>query len=385
MIFNKRPCFLAPSISGLLVLLTAALTPSGVSSEEVRLWIGTTTPNSGGSRGIYTATLDSETGKLSAPILAGEIQSPGFLTFHPKLEVLYSVCQRAEGGGGVAAWRPAPKTGKLELIGTQPIGDGGAAHLATDAAGKFLFTAQYGAGTVAMFPLDSDGEILPRCDVQKHEGSGPNQARQKSAHPHWVGVGPGDQYLYVPDLGIDQVVIYRIDRDNQQLKRVGEAACPAGGGPRHMKFHPRFPRAYVLNELTLAVTTFALDASSGMLSSLETVPTLDESLKEIPNKASEIRIHPTGKFVYAANRGHDSIAVFEVKPDGNGLKFVELEAIRGSWPRNFNLDPTGKWLLAAGRNSNTISVFSVDESSGRLTFTGQVVQCPTPICIEFAR
>jgi 6-phosphogluconolactonase len=150
-----------------------------------------------------------------------------------------------------------------------------------------------------------------------------------------------------------------------------------------MKFHPNGEFAYVVNELDLSVTVFAFDADGGTLDPIQTITTLPEELREVPNTASEIRIHASGRFVYAANRGHDSIAVFQVDAESGMLKFVERESIRGSWPRNFNLDPSGKWLLAAGKNSNTISVFSVEPQSGGLVFTGRSVYCPTPICIAF--
>ena len=150
-----------------------------------------------------------------------------------------------------------------------------------------------------------------------------------------------------------------------------------------MKFHPNGKFAYVLNEMQLSVTAFRYDAEAGTLDAMQTISTLPESLQEIPSSASEIRIHPSGQFVYAANRGHDSIAAFRIDPTTGELTFIEREPIRGSWPRNFNLDPTGKWLVAAGRNSNTLAVFRIDPETGGLIFTGKSVSCPTPICVEF--
>jgi 6-phosphogluconolactonase len=150
-----------------------------------------------------------------------------------------------------------------------------------------------------------------------------------------------------------------------------------------MKFHPNGKFVYVLNELEMSISAFEYDAEAGELDPLQNISTLPEELREIPSTASEIRIHPDGRFVYAANRGHDSIAAFQIDQVTGELTFIEREAIRGSWPRNFNLDPTGKWLLAAGRNSNTISVFRIDPQTGGLIYTGKTVNCPTPICIEF--
>ncbi len=367
-----------------LVLLLAVSFGSRALAEEATVWIGTITPQGGQSKGIYRATFDPATGNLTTPELAAEIASPGFVTVHPNGRRLYSVCELPnKQGPGVAAFEISENGRSLRLLNMQPIGDGGAAHLAVDRSGRCLFTAQYGGGSVAVLPLDADGRIQPRSDLAEHEGSGPNEARQKGPHPHWVGVDAANRFLFVPDLGIDRVMIYRMNLDEGKIERHGAGVCPAGGGPRHLKFHPNGRFAYVLNELQMAVTAFAYDAEAGTLTPMQTISTLPEELQEVPSKASEIRIHPSGRFVYAANRGHDSIAVFQVDPDSGKLTFVEREAIRGSWPRNFNLDPTGQWLLAAGRDSNTLAVFRIDPATGGLVFSGKSVYCPTPICVEF--
>lgn len=355
-----------------------------LSADQAAMWIGTTTPRGGESKGIYRVTLDTETGDLTRPTLAAEVDSPGFVTIHPNGSRLYSVCRLPDGrGGGVAAFEISEDQPALRPLNTQPIGDGGAAHLCLDQTARCLFTAQYGGGSVAVFPLGPDGEIQPRSTLVEHEGSGPNQARQKGPHPHWVGVDPGNRFLFVPDLGIDQVVIYQLDLAANGIRRHGVGHCPSGGGPRHMKFHPNEKFAYVLNELQLSVSAFEYDAQAGKLETIQTISTLPESFREVPCTASEVRVHPNGRFLYAANRGHDSIAAFTIDPTSGELTFVEREAIRGSWPRNFNLDPSGKWLVAAGRNSNTLAVFHIDLDTGGLIYTGKTVNCPTPICVEF--
>jgi 6-phosphogluconolactonase len=328
--------------------------------------------------------LNLETGELAAPELAAEISSPGFLALHPNGTRLYSLCRLPQSqSGGVAAYAIAAEDGSLTLLNTQPIGSGGAAHLAVERTARCLFTAQYGDGSVAVFRLDENGKILPRSDLVRHQGSGPNPARQRGPHPHWVGTDLANRFLFVPDLGIDQVVIYRTDLDAGRIVHHGRGSCPPGGGPRHMKFHPNGRVAYVLNELQMTITVFQYDPQAGTLDARQTISTLPRDLQEIANKASEIRVHPSGRFVYAANRGHDSIAAFKVDMSTGELTFIEREAIRGSWPRNFNIDPSGQWLLAAGRDSNTIAVFAIDTATGGLVFSGKIVNCPTPICIEF--
>ncbi|MFV1967815.1 MAG: lactonase family protein [Pirellulaceae bacterium] len=368
----------------IVVLASLLLLGGSAMAEEATVWIGTSTPRNGESKGIYRASLNLETGNLSEPELAAEIGSPGFVAIHPKRHRLYAICQLPDGrGGGVAAFEISDDQKRLRLLNTEVIGDGGAAHLAVDPTGRCLFTAQYGGGSVAAFPLDSDGRVLPRSALVEHEGSGPDEKRQKGPHPHSVNVDPVNRFLLVPDLGIDQVVIYRMNLEDGRIERHGCGRCPAGSGPRHMKFHPDGDFAYVVNELQMSVTAFAYDSEAGTLDAIQTISTLPEDLREIPNSASEIRIHPNGRFIYAANRGHDSIAAFQIDPESGKLTFIEREAIRGSWPRNFNLDPSGKWLLAAGRNSNTLSVFAIDPETGGLIFTGKTVPCPTPICVEF--
>jgi 6-phosphogluconolactonase len=245
-----------------------------------------------------------------------------------------------------------------------------------------LFTAQYGSGSTAAFALGDDGRVLKRSSLIRHTGSGPNKSRQGEPHPHSTVVDPTNRFVMVPDLGTDKIVVYKFDPATAELKTHGHGEVPAGGGPRHMKFHPGGRFAYVVNELDLSVTAFDYDAKQGTLVPIQTISTLPEDEREVPSSCSEIRVHPSGKFLYAANRGHDSIAAFTIDPQTGKLTFVEREPIRGCHPRNFNVDPSGKWLLAAGRDSNTISVFKIDEQTGGLVYTG-VVNSPAPICIEF--
>lgn len=366
----------------LWILLALCCLGSNGWGEKATVWIGTGTSQGDPDHGIYRAVLDLETGRLTQPEVAAKIGSPGFLALHPDGNRLYSVCRLANGEGGVAAFKIGSDLSSLELLNTQPIGDGGAAHIAVDRSGRCVFTAQYGGGSVAVFPLDENGELKARSMLAEHEGSGPNQARQQRPHPHWVGTSPDNRFLFVPDLGIDKVMIYRIDPENAEIEQHGSAVSPAGGGPRHMKFHPNGHFTYLLNELHVSVSAFRYDADAGTMQRFQTISSLPKGLWEMSNSASEIRVHPNGKFIYAANRGHDSISVFRVNANTGRLRFVEREAIRGSWPRNFNLDPSGQWLLAAGRKSNTISVFRVDSKTGGLVFDGQVVNCPDPICVE---
>ena len=356
-------------------------------AEQVDVWFGTTVTKKGLSKGIYHANFDTETGELSKPTLAMEVDSPGFLAMHPNGEMLYAAA-RESGKGVVVAYKINHVNEQVTLTKANSItiGDGKAVHLSVDRSGKFLLTAQYRGGSTALFDLADDGSIVSRRQLLKHQGgSGVVKKRQDKPHAHWVGTSPDNQYVFVPDLGMDKVVIWKLDAATATLSPHGFGVCPPGSGPRHMKFDPTGTRIYVLNELTLSVTTFDYDKAVGTMTPVQTVEALSEATKakEVFNSASEIRVHPSGKFVYSANRGNDTISVFRVDPATKDLSIVEVEPIRGSWPRNFNLDPTGKWLIAAGQKSNTATVFSIDQSTGELTYVRKSVTVPSSICVLF--
>lgn len=362
----------------------AWLSPSG--AAEIDVWIGTGGSNL--SRGIYHCTLDDQTGKLSASRLVAEITGPGFLAKHPRLNVLYAV-GTLEGKPSVVAYvigKDASNKANLTLLNAVEIGDGGAAHLAVDATGKMLITAQYGGGSVAAFALRDDGGVERRTQLTKHQGGSQVVAdRQKASHAHWVGFAPDNRFAFVPDLGLDQVVIYRVDPIQARLQPHGHGQLPAGAGPRHMKFHPQGKQIYVLNELDLTVSVFDYDPQQGTMTRKQTIPAVpkEEWALEQTASASEIRVHPSGRFVYSANRGHDTISVFAVDATTGELNVIQRTPIRGATPRNFNLAPSAKWLLAAGQDSHTLASFAINNETGRLTYNRSVVFVPTPICVLF--
>ena len=254
--------------------------------------------------------------------------------------------------------------------------------MATDRSGRCLFTAQYGTGTVAAFPLAADGKILPRSALVRHTGTGPNHERQEGPHPHFVGTDANNRFLFVPDLGSDQIIIYEMNLDNGTLKPHGNGEVPPGSGPRHLAFHPNGRFAYVANELSNTVTVFEYDASAGTLKAIQTTDGLPkESQKNLCTNA-EIYIRPDGEFLYVSIRGLDAVAAYRIDPKSGQLRLIEREAIRGAHPRSFNISPSGQWLLAGGRDSNTISVFKIDEISGGLVYDDKIVNTPSPMCIE---
>ena len=354
-------------------------------AEQIDVWLGTGTSDP--QQGIFHCTLDTDSGKLSAPRVVAKISRPGFLAMHPEKPVLYAVGS-LDKTPCVAAYRMAGtgRRASLELINSVAIGDGGAAHVAVNADGTMLTTAQYGGGSVAVFSLKEDGSISHRTQIVEHGvGSKAVPGRQETAHAHWVGYSPDQKFLFVPDLGLDKVVIYRCETDQPAVTAHGFGEVAPGAGPRHMKFHQNGKWIYVLNELDLTVTLFSYDAKAGTMTAGPTVETVPkaELAKEKFKSCSEIRVHPNGRFVYAANRGHDTITVFAVNQTSGELTLVEREHVRGATPRNFNVSPDGRWLLAAGQHSHTLACFEVNQKTGELTYNRNVVHAPSCICVLF--
>jgi len=373
------------------ILLFTTTTATATAAEVIDVWFGTLTTPRGPSQGIYHASLEVPSGKWGEVSLAAELQHPSFLALHPDGHTLYSTGQ-FDGKGTVNAFRIEGGNGNatLQQLGSVETGDGRATHLSTSRDGRVLLSAQFSGGSTTLYALAEDGSIQRRVSVHEHvdlltpAGSGVVPRRQDSPHAHWAGTSPDDRFAFVPDLGMDKVVIYKLNTETPSLTHHGFGICPPGSGPRHMKFTPDGERIYVLNELTLAVTAFDYDAESGQMKPFQTVPTLSDQTKaeEIFNSAAEIRIDPSGRFVYTSNRGDDSITAFSLDQRGR-MSVVEVEPVRGSWPRNFALDPSGRLLVAAGRDSHTAAVFSVDEQTGELTYLRQTAQVPAPICVLF--
>jgi 6-phosphogluconolactonase len=351
-------------------------------AQAMPVYFGT---GGGGAKGIYRATFDPKTGKLTAAELAAEVGNPGFLALHPDGTKLYAVAGVA--GVPSAVGYRIGATGALEVINSAATTDGGGAHIAVHPSGKFLLTAQYGGGSTALFPLDADGR-LGTAQVVKHgtKGSGVIPGRQEKPHAHMCAFSPDGRFALVPDLGLDAIVVHRIDLAAPSITMHGVIASVPGGGARHMKFSPDGKFIYLLNELSLSVTSFAWDAAAGTANLIATVPALSEAAKakEAFNSAAEILVHASGKFVYSSNRGHDTVTVYRADPATAVLQVIQVQPVRGAFPRNIALSPDGGWLLAAGADSNTVAVHRVNQATGELTYqTKGVINVPAPICIVF--
>ncbi|MEX2580395.1 MAG: lactonase family protein [Verrucomicrobiales bacterium] len=362
--------------------LFAAGSPSTVSSQDDRVYFGTYS-RKGPSEGIYLARLDTETGTLSSPEVAAEASDPSFLAIAPSGDFLYSVenAEEFEGGGAVSAFA-IQDSGLLKRINRQPSGGAGPCHVSIHPDGNILAVANYGAGSVASYLIGEDGSLSEPVSVIQHEGSSVNPKRQKGPHAHSINFSPDGRYAYAADLGADRVFIYSVNPDSGELSPAGEAKTDPGAGPRHFSFRPDGKYAYVINEMSLEVAAFRVDAESGALDPVQAISTLPEGTEKAGSTA-EVVSHPSGKFLYGSNRGHDTIVVYSIDPDSGRLTRIENEPIQGETPRNFAVHPGGEWLLAAGQNSDSIAVFAIDGESGELEFSGQRIDVPSPVCVRF--
>jgi 6-phosphogluconolactonase len=362
----------------------------GATPGEMLVYIGTYTGEK--SKGIYVSRLNPATGQLTPPELAAEVTSPSFLAVHPSRNFLYSVNEvntvGGKPGGGVSAFSIDRATGKLTLLNQESSVGAGPAHLTVDKEGRNVLVANYGGGSVAVLPIDRDGKLKPSSSFVQHTGSSVNPSRQKEPHAHSINVDAGDHFAYVADLGLDKVLVYRYDSAKGTLTPNDPpfAVVKPGGGPRHFALHPTGKYAYVINEITCSVTAFRNDASRGALTEIETVSTLPQGTVMVPQySGSEVQVHPSGKFLYAANRGHDTIAVFTIDEATGRLTLVQNQMTLGNIPRGFGIDPDGKFLLAGNQKSDSLIVFRIDQRSGKLTPTGQKLDIGAPVSVKFVK
>jgi 6-phosphogluconolactonase len=373
-----------------LSLLLLLLVVGGFAHAHPRLaLIGTYT--GGESRGIYVVRLDDETGALSQPLLAAGLSNPEFLALHPNGRFVYALTRvkmpDGRNGGAVAAFAIDARSGKLALLNVEATGRASLTHLAVDATGRMVVAASYGGGYVVSFPILAEGRIGGPGSVLTQEGElGPNRARQEASHPHSVTLSPDNRYAFVADLGYDRVFSYRLDPEHGTLAHNDPAFATfaPGAGPRHSKFSADGRFFYLLNELDSTLTACRYDAARGVVTPFQRSSTLPDDFTG-KNGTSEVRIHPSGRFVYAANRGHDSLAVFARDTASGALTRVEIVPCGGQHPRNFALTPDGAWLLCGHQNSDSLAVFRVDAQTGRLTQVGAPVAVPKPVCVLFLR
>ena len=340
---------------------------------ELLVYVGTHTR--GGSKGIYLGRFNLAEGKLQLAGLAAELTNPTFLALHPSRPLLYSVCEivlpSGDKTGAVTALAVNPQTGGLTLLNQQSSRGINPCHLVIDHNGKFVLVANYASGSVACLPIQPDGRLGEATSFIQHAGSSVNRQRQDGPHAHGIALDAAERFALVADLGLDKIMVYRLDHATGKLT----GNCPAsvsmaaGAGPRHIAFHPDGRFAYVINELDSTVTIFDYDAIRGVLRPLETLSTLPASFHG-ENTAAEIAVHPSGKFLYGSNRGHQSIVAFAIDSGTGKLNCLGHKSTRGASPRNFSINTSGVYLLAANEESENVVVFRIDQQSGKLHPTG---------------
>jgi 6-phosphogluconolactonase len=370
---------------GLLALGCASTQPAAA-PKRLAVYLGTYTGE--GSRGIYRSELDLETGTLAPPQLAGEIDNPSFLAIHPNGRFLYAVGEVSNFGGkragAVSAFAIDPASGKLTLLNQQSSEGSGPCHLSIPAAGTTALVANYGGGSVAALPIGADGKLGAAGSSVQHVGSSVNKSRQAGPHAHSINPSPDGRYALAADLGLDQVLVYRLDAAKATLAPHTPPHAPVtpGGGPRHLTFHPTGRFVYVNNEMLSSVTAFAYDPERATLKELQTLSTLPDGFGG-NNSTAETQVTPDGRWVLVSNRGHDSIAVFAVDAATGRLTARGHASSGGKTPRNFGVDPTGRYVVAANQGSGTVVVLRLDPSTGALTPTGSSIQVARPVCVRF--
>jgi 6-phosphogluconolactonase len=368
----------------ILLLVASCNTRPGEKKENtskkqhkiMKLFVGTNTEN--GSEGIYLFTFDPDSGKLSNKQLAAKTTNPTYLVIDTTRHFVYSVNE--DDTGAVSSFRLDQETGLLSFISWQPTRGAWPCYIDVNKAGDRLAVANYGAGNIAYYKLDS-GRIEANPVIRQQEGSGPNKDRQEGPHAHLAKFGPWGKFLYSNDLGTDKVYAYPIMDDGSIGEEQVAMEADPGDGPRHLVFNPSKKLVFVINELSGSIISAKVNPAAGTFERIDKVSTLPDDFTGT-NTCADIHLSNDGKFLYGSNRGHNSIAVFSVSEEGK-LKKIQTVPVQGNWPRNFTLTPEGNYLLVANKKSGSIVVFRVDRKTGLITPTGHHVAVASPVCLKF--
>lgn len=358
-------------------------------NDELILYVGTYTEKEahvdGKAEGIYVYKFDPKTGNLSYESTSELVVNPSYLVVHPSKNYLYAVNETGgvatDTAGAVTAFSIDPETSALSIINQVSSTGDWPCHISVDNSGMFTLVANYG-GSVAMFPLNGDGSIAEASKTIEHQGSGP-ATRQTGPHAHMIISGLDNKLVYAVDLGADKVFSYLLDTDNQTLVSTQKNTdISPGAGPRHLAIHPELKKAYVVNELNGTIDCFNIDESGG-LEIFQTISTLAEgSIDEAA--CADIQIHPSGKYLYASNRGEmNNIAIFEISSGDGALQLLGHQSTYGKGPRSFVIDPGGKFLLVANQDTDNVFTFKIDKDTGLLIDGPLETKIPTPVCLKF--
>jgi 6-phosphogluconolactonase len=375
----------------LFLSLSAACAEAASAPQEHKylMYVGTYTAEAGStSKGIYAYRFDASTGGLTSIGVAAETTNPSFLAAHPNHRFLYAVNEvsnyKGEKSGAVSAFAIDRATGKLTLLNQVASKGADPAYITVDKSGKYVLVANYTGGSVAVFPVLKDGRLGEASAFIQHTGHGTDPERQEAPHAHSIDLSPDNRFAIVDDLGLDETLAYKFDSAKGSLAPNDPpfAKADPGAGPRHFALRPDGKFAYVVNEMASTVSVLSYDGAAGILRPLQTISTFPKDFFQ-HNDDAEIEIHPSGKFLYASNRGHDSIAVFAIDANQGTLTLIEYAPTKGQTPRSFEISPGGTLLFAANEKSDNIVVFRINPKTGRLTPTGKVLDVAEPVCVKF--
>lgn len=383
--FSRRSILQAIAVSGLTSFQGSRMQVFGASAREMLLYVGTYT--NGKSEGIYIFRFNTSTGEMRRIGVASGISNPAYLSIDSNGRRLYSVNEVSEYHGSrsgyVTSFSIDGTNGTLSKLNEQASGGVGPCYITVDPSNRFVLIANYSSGSIAVLPIKADGSLGEAVETIQHKGSGANPQRQEGPHAHSVNLNRGGKFAFAADLGIDRILIYRFDSTTGKLTPNDPAFVQTrpGAGPRHFAIHPKSSSAYLINELDSTLTAYSLDDRTGTLKELETRSTLPDGFKGT-SYCADVHVHPSGRFVYGSNRGHDSIAIFRIDERSTRIEAVGHESTRGRTPRNFLIDPTGSFLLAANQATDSVVVFRIDPKTGTLHMSGTPVEVPTPVCLK---
>lgn len=361
----------------LLFIVTAPMAACAQNNSQPYLLVGTYT--SGKSEGIYVYRFNSNTGEFAPVSIAKGIKNPSFLAVSPNNKNVYAVSE-TDGQGSVTAF--SFNNGNLTQLNSRSSGGNGPCYVSTDKTGKWVAVGNYGGGSFEILPVQADGSLGEASTVMVHQGKSINAQRQEKAHVHMTMFGPGNDYLFVPDLGIDKVMIYGFNEKTGSISTASPAIADPGHGPRHLDFHPNGKYAYLMEELSGTVAVFSY--KKGKLTAIQNITSHPTGYKGTIGSA-DIHVSPDGKFLYCTNRGEsNTIAIFSINEKNGQITPIGYESTLGKVPRNFNFDPSGNFLLVANQNSDNIVIYKRDHKTGKLTALDKQIQVPNPVCIKWA-
>ncbi|MBI1782574.1 MAG: lactonase family protein [Sphingobacteriales bacterium] len=362
----------------LLNVCFALVSISTLAQKQNYLLIGTYT--TGKSEGVYVYKFDGKTGDATY-VSSIKSSNPSYLAISPNQKYVYAVNENKP--GGVTAYSFDKSNGSLTTINQQPSKGDHPCYITTSSNGKFVLVGNYSSGTLSVYPVKKDNSLDTASQVIAHSGSSANKERQESAHVHATVLSKDNKYLFVPDLGMDKLMIYRFNNATGKLATADQpfASIAAGSGPRHFDFHPNNKYAYLMEELSGTVEAFAYN--NGKLKSIQTISSHPKDFTGTKGSA-DIHVSPDGKFLYCSNRGEsNTIAIFKINPATGKLTSIGFQSTMGLTPRNFNFDPGGNFLLVANQNSDNVVVFKRNKQTGLLTDTGKRIEVGNPVCLKW--